>query len=534
MPLVLLSPLLVLLAAAPDLVVSLSFVNIARFEPSASGRAVIGVRNLTTTPATHVVLTVTAPDGGTLDAAEVEVGTADCSIASNTIICTSASVGAQQLVVEVRFTTPDRLTGGAFTLHAEVRSDETDADSSNNALSLGVPLVRHLIVDNTNDSGSGSLRQTLLEANASCVNDPCDIDFRIPAPAGAPPPAVFTIAPLTPLPPVRGKVTLDGATQAKFLSGTSVEINGAMQDEADGLRVGTGCSVEVSGLIIDDFRGYGILVHQEGPQLDSKGCAGDIKVPAVTIARNTIERNYRGIYSEGGLVAINDNRIARNRRSGIFAWTGFYAGVTRNRIVDNGASGVYLNVGGPNAHVLGGGSDVTGNVISGNTDFGVARSRDGEISVTENSIYGNGHGAIDVDLDLATPNRSDDRNTIPNKPDLFSASYDPAMNQTIVRGMLQSTPGSIGHLRIDFYASHGLSRTTAQPEAETFLQHYDVTSTPPIAFEVAIPGDLRGQWITATNSRTHTTGLAKPPEGDSHIFAVPSDTSELSNPLMVR
>jgi hypothetical protein len=60
-------------------------------------------------------------------------------------------------------------------------------------------------VSNTNDSGGGSLRQAILDADGS--PGPDAIWFNIPGPG------VHSIVPLTALPPVTDKVSIGGWTQ---------------------------------------------------------------------------------------------------------------------------------------------------------------------------------------------------------------------------------------------------------------------------------------------------------------------------------
>ena len=66
-------------------------------------------------------------------------------------------------------------------------------------------LATTFVVSNTNDSGAGSLRQAILDANGSIGTD--DIAFNIP---GAGP---HTISPLTDLPWISGQTSIDGWTQ---------------------------------------------------------------------------------------------------------------------------------------------------------------------------------------------------------------------------------------------------------------------------------------------------------------------------------
>ena len=67
-------------------------------------------------------------------------------------------------------------------------------------------------VTSTNDSGAGSLRQAILDANANAGAD--TIAFDIPgSDTGCDVSGVCTIAPLSALPGVTGTVTIDGYTQ---------------------------------------------------------------------------------------------------------------------------------------------------------------------------------------------------------------------------------------------------------------------------------------------------------------------------------
>src|SRR6266571_1933276 len=64
-------------------------------------------------------------------------------------------------------------------------------------------------VTSANDSGTGSLRQAILDANSSSDRD--TIEFNIPARPGFV--IVPTIKPLSPLPTITQPVTIDGTTQ---------------------------------------------------------------------------------------------------------------------------------------------------------------------------------------------------------------------------------------------------------------------------------------------------------------------------------
>src|SRR5437773_3558001 len=71
---------------------------------------------------------------------------------------------------------------------------------------------------NTNDSGAGSLRQAILNANAAAGSDV--IQFSIGSGAQ-------TISPTSVLPVVTGPVTIDGTSQPGYAGRPLIELNGA-------------------------------------------------------------------------------------------------------------------------------------------------------------------------------------------------------------------------------------------------------------------------------------------------------------------
>jgi uncharacterized repeat protein (TIGR03803 family) len=120
-------------------------------------------------------------------------------------------------------------------------------------------------VTSTADSGPGSLRQAILDANADVSSNPVVICFNI---SGV---GVQSIAPLTPLPAITRSVTIDGYTQPGTSPNTLavadnavllIELNGANLSggSANGLFIqASGCTVR--GLVINRFLdATGILV----------------------------------------------------------------------------------------------------------------------------------------------------------------------------------------------------------------------------------------------------------------------------------
>ena len=133
---------------------------------------------------------------------------------------------------------------------------------------LGVTTARGatFTVTNTNDAGPGSLRQAILDANASAGLD--TIDFNIP---GAGP---HTIRPASDLPTITDSVIIDGYTQPAAVPNSNpittgsnavlkIELDGTNAgDRANGLFITGGNSV-VRGLVINrSFSGRHRIGHK--------------------------------------------------------------------------------------------------------------------------------------------------------------------------------------------------------------------------------------------------------------------------------
>jgi hypothetical protein len=117
-----------------------------------------------------------------------------------------------------------------------------------------MPLVRPFIVTSTEDDGTGSLRQAILDANAA--SGPLRIAFRIETPSAN---GWKTIRVTSPLPAVTASdIQIDGATQSSAFgdtnaAGPDVEISGGGNVDGDGLTI-EGCRTEVANLAIGGFR----------------------------------------------------------------------------------------------------------------------------------------------------------------------------------------------------------------------------------------------------------------------------------------
>ena len=115
-------------------------------------------------------------------------------------------------------------------------------------------LLATLTVFTTADSGQGSLRQVILDANGLPGLDTIQFSLAL---------RPFTISPLSPLPAITDPVIIDGTTQPGFTGTPIVELDGTNAGPADGLAIAAGGST-VRGLIIDRFQGNGISLSFNG------------------------------------------------------------------------------------------------------------------------------------------------------------------------------------------------------------------------------------------------------------------------------
>jgi hypothetical protein len=243
------------------------------------------------------------------------------------------------------------------------------------ASTLGVPALARaatFVVSNVGDTGPGSLRQAIFDANAALGPD--DIAFAI---AGAGP---HVIAPATALPDLTGPVVLDGFTQAGpgthaiVLDGTT--IGGALS----GLRLQAGAGGStISGLVIHRFLNAIHLVNSADNRifgcylgLDATGSVA-VGTQRSGVLLQGSQRNAIGLPGMGNVVSSNLN--AQGNRAAIGVW--LQAGSTDNTVqasyfgldrsgtapVGKPFSGVQLAPG-ATGNLIGGRGPGDGNVLS--------------------------------------------------------------------------------------------------------------------------------------------------------------------------
>src|ERR1041385_1152267 len=243
-------------------------------------------------------------------------------------------------------------------------------------------------VTNTNDSGAGSLRQAILDANTNLGTD--TISFKIPGSG------VQTINVLCGLPAISDPVTIDGTTQPGFAGSPLIELNGAGASGLAALYITAGNS-RVKGLVINRFPGGGIYLVNAGSNVIEGNFIGTNALGTAILANNAI-----GIWMTnspnntiGGTTAASRKIISGNGTGGFEGIRiegststgnqvlGNYIGTDVSGAVALGNSGSGLFISGANNNVIGGTAAGARNVFSGNQFSGI------DINGTNNTVQGN-------------------------------------------------------------------------------------------------------------------------------------------------
>lgn len=267
-------------------------------------------------------------------------------------------------------------------------------------------------VTHAGDSGPGSLRQALLDANALLGAD--RIHFRI---VGS-----TTISPATPLPTVTDPLTIDGTTQPGFKGLPGVVLDGSNAGaNANGLLI-TGGNTTVRGLAIHSFAsGRGIRLETNGNNVivgNYLGLGTRNLVEPCDPLRGSESRcgapapvgNRTGVYvlnssnnRIGGTRPQDRNVISGNDQSGVFvtgsstgnAVLGNYIGTTTNGLGAKGNNhGVQIS--GANGNTVGGPNPAARNIISGNANVGVFLNNGSQNNNVQGNYIGTARNGLDA------------------------------------------------------------------------------------------------------------------------------------------
>ncbi|HEX7155014.1 MAG TPA: right-handed parallel beta-helix repeat-containing protein [Thermoanaerobaculia bacterium] len=295
-----------------------------------------------------------------------------------------------------------------------------------------IPVLLALLIDVTNihDSGPGSLRAAIEQANAVCVAEDCAIKFQ-QLPAGS------VIEPLAPLPPLTScRTTIDADLR--------VTLSGARAGSGSGLVVHCGAvhDLAITGFTEDGIRVLGPATIQES-RLTANGLRGV------------------SVVAPGATVLIRQSELSGNVRSGLFAWDAELVSVTQSKLNGNGASGAYARVGK---------LDIVNSEVQSNREFGVALDRGVANGYLHNNrIEGNVGLPIDWHLDGPTPNDSGELDRVPNAPVLGSVRYDPQQRETFFTGIQTGNATNWGVLvtyRVDLYLDGEYVASYSLPEQQ--------------------------------------------------------------------
>ncbi|MEI8202049.1 MAG: T9SS type A sorting domain-containing protein [Bacteroidota bacterium] len=243
------------------------------------------------------------------------------------------------------------------------------------------------VVTTTSDSGSGSLRDAITNANGIPGNH--TISFNIPttdagynATTG-----VWTITPLTTyLPITRNNLTIDGTTQTSNVGNTNplgpeIMLNGNQNSIDYCFWVTNAANVTIKGFIICDFI-YGIQIY------GSSSLNNVITGNYIGLKQNGTDTlgNYIGIEIFGGasqtliggstpadrnIVSGNEHIGIRLLNSGNNTLIGNYVGTDRTGMIAKGNYDGISIEGTSNHNIVGGTNAGEGNLVSGNVAYGI-------------------------------------------------------------------------------------------------------------------------------------------------------------------
>ena len=464
---------------------------------------------------------------------------------------------------------------GPLTVTMTAQADESDPVPGNNAVAVNTNVIAGVpgfVVFNTLDSGDGSLRQAILNANARIGGD--TIMFAIPGSG------VHSIAPATGLPAITDPVILDATTQPGYAGTPLIELNGTAVP-ANGLNLNTGDSV-IRGFTINRFgngisvqgtnnrieanwlglnaagtatspNGNGIIVNSSGNTIGGVTAAARNVISGNTIAgvqiaapaarANVVTGNYIGtdpagvvdlgnlqagliIVGEanviGGLTPAERNIISGNNQTGVRLALGANANIIQGNFIGTDVSGtlplangegVSVGVSGASSassNTIGGLAAGAGNRIAFNTTVGVSVTPGStNNAIFRNSITGNGGIGIDLNPNGVTPNDPTDTDEGANDVQNFPVITAASGGVT---GSLNSTPD--GTFRIEFFGNTACD-VSGNGEGATFLGATAVTTDANGSATIPLFTAAPGQFVSATatdgsNNTSEFSNCAQP------------------------
>ncbi|MBE7514816.1 MAG: PD40 domain-containing protein [Anaerolineales bacterium] len=330
-------------------------------------------------------------------------------------------------------------------------------------------------VTNTYDSGPGTLRQAIIDANANGGADVINFGIITGTCHSS---LVCMITLLTPLPAITGQTTLNGTTQSGTSCSAAPKIqimagNATVADAAALSFTSTANNSTVAGLSISGFNGTnGIGLNLDGADNMVVTCsligvrATDLNPAGNTVGvrlTNTAVNNRIGTNADGTNDAAERNTISGNVTGILLTGSGTANNIIAGNYLGLSSSGAQY-VGNMDAIVIDNASatntiggitnNVEGNTIAGNTGRGITLTSTAGINnlISVNSIFGNGGLGIDLNADGVDTNDTLDPDTGPNGRQnypLLLTGYQ--MGRQIIATL--NTTASTGGLSVDVYAN---------------------------------------------------------------------------------
>ena len=240
-------------------------------------------------------------------------------------------------------------------------------------------LLATFVVQNTLDSGLGSLRQAIMNSNATPGSAANTISFDI-----TPTAASYTINLLSALPAISYPVLIDGAPQAGYNGPPIVEINGGNLSGQNGLTLAPGSDGStIEYLDITDFQdpsyttGAGIEIESSNNLVEYNYLGPDLT--GKSAGPGNSQGNLYGILISGGSsntiggsVTGAGNLLSADLQAGLLIADGIQS-AEHNLVIGNDI-----------------GTDLTGSVALGNQGDGI------ELFASKNTIGGTSSGELNV------------------------------------------------------------------------------------------------------------------------------------------
>jgi hypothetical protein len=379
-----------------------------------------------------------------------------------------------------RFIRPKKTPPRPKKRHLQVESLETRA----------VPAV--LLVTNTNDSGSGSLRAAIGSANSTSVAD--TIEFNLPG-SGV---HTITVSSQLPQVPANRPLTIDGWSQPGFSSAPLIQISAGASAAQYGLSVFASNSV-FRGLVFSGFSKASIALwggdnnriqgNYLGSNAAGNAAAGSSDTAALYLAGGSAA-NIIGVDGDGVNDAIEGNLLVGSSQMGVWlngsGTTGNHVagnriGVSKSGIDLGNAWGVYVSAGASN-NIIGSNNDGAGdwseaNTISGNELSGIAIVGTTSVGnrISRNYVYGNDKAEIDLEDDGITANDNLDADTGANNHSNFPIvrSLTATATTVTVGGSLKALANTV--YRLEFFAAAS-SDASGHGGSQRFLGYVNVTT----------------------------------------------------------